>query len=159
MVRDLVVECLRDLSRLSIAKGIYTTTPMFSPRPKDSIPTDGPARGATEGQPHAPDSMRPDAVAARAHCSPPSTQGAPNDQTTVQQDRLRRATTPSVATRPCPICISLGVLGPAHQNSGSRLNSIVRVRARTPSAPGGVRIRNHPVRVCPGALGGKPRAP
>ena len=36
----------------TIAKGIYTTTPMFSPRPKDSIPTDGPARGATEGQPH-----------------------------------------------------------------------------------------------------------
>ena len=23
-----------------------------APRPKDSIPTDGPARGATEGQPH-----------------------------------------------------------------------------------------------------------
>ena len=64
------------IPRLSIAKGIYTTTPMFSPRPKDSIPTDGPARGATEGQPHAPDSMRPDAVVARSHCSPLSTQDA-----------------------------------------------------------------------------------
>ena len=72
-----VVECLPDplpIRRVAtIAKGISTTTPMFSPRPKDSIPTDGPARGATEGQPHAPDSMRPDAVVARSHCSPLST--------------------------------------------------------------------------------------
>ena len=43
---------LARVARLSIAKGIYTTSPMFSPRPKDSIPTDGPARGATEGQPN-----------------------------------------------------------------------------------------------------------
>ena len=114
----------------TIAKGIYTTTPMFSPRPKDSIPTDGPARGATEGQPHAPDSMRPDAVVARSHCSPLSTQGAPNDQTTVQQDRLRRAATPSFQ----PMRLSTGsqekAMQPKHRAASQRQGHTEASKAR-----------------------------
>ena len=65
---------------------------MFSPLFRSTTPTDGPARGATQGQRHAPDSMRSDDEAARALGSPPSTnQGAHNDQSTVQQNRSLRA--------------------------------------------------------------------
>ena len=65
---------------------------MFSPFTRWTAPTDGPAGGATEGERHAPDSMRSDDEAARALGSPPSTnQGAHNDQSTVQQNRSLRA--------------------------------------------------------------------
>ena len=37
--------------KVAVAKGISTTSPMFSPRPKDSVPTDDPSRGAIEDQP------------------------------------------------------------------------------------------------------------
>ena len=86
-----------------IAKKIDTTPLIFFPLFQRTTPTDGPSGGATQGQQHAPASMQPDDVAARALRSPPSThQGAHNDQSTVQQDRSRRTGCgPMTSSRTC----------------------------------------------------------